>query len=73
MQNIQMDRVSKKTQLSEHNRRFHQQMDLVNASENATAANGKTKKRTTGRKGEWMKEERSTGSRVKDSHKGDTS
>ena len=46
------------TQLSEHNRRFYQQMEISNTSKNATAATGstakdstvKTKKGETGRK-----------------------
>ena len=53
-------------------------MELANTSENATAAAGRTapdstgisKKGTTVRKGEGMKEGRSIASRVAESHKG---
>ena len=54
---------------------FYQQMELVNASENATDATGRaataatsrTKKGTTSRKGEETKEGQSTGYSVEES------
>ena len=47
-------------------------MDLVNASENATASTVRKKKGTTVRKGEGKKEGRSTGYSLEESQKGST-
>ena len=76
-----MDSVQKNPmQLSNHNRRFYQRIDLGKPSENSTAVTGRTdpastgisKKGTTGMKGEGTKEGRSIAYRVADSHKGTT-